>query len=100
MATGQLARDLRVHPLAGIVEGRLAEPVTQERRRDDDDEREPEGREAAPEGREAAPGRVAAASAQVRDTSATPVTMSRMPAQRAPVTGSARNTWASSATTM
>ena len=81
----QLARDLRVHPLAGVVERRAAEAGEEKRRRQRRGER---GR------------RQRAARLQVRDTRKTPSTMKPMPVQRSGVTGSASMSCARRATMM
>jgi len=72
----ELARDLGVHALAGVVEGRGAEPGHQERRQ----------RRRRQDGGEQRRG----PAAQVRDTRNTPSTMKPIPVQRAGVTGSFR----------
>ena len=75
-ALGELARDLGVHPLAGIVERGRPEPGQHEWRDTGD------GEDCRQERR--------GPLAQVRDTRNTPATMKPMPVQRAGVTGSAR----------
>ena len=76
-ARQHLARDLRVHPLARVVEGDGTEAGEQERHRHRD--------------RQHGGGHGRSPPAQVRDTRKTPSTMKPMPVHRAAVTGSARN---------
>src|SRR5439155_13189838 len=82
----KLARDLGVHPLARVVEGRPAEAHEDERRRGRDRQRRR--------------GERAGRAGQVRETRNTPAPIRTIPAQRAGVTASARRSWARNATTM
>ena len=89
----QLARDLRVHPLARVVERRGAETAEEERGGGERRQRRGEERRR--------PLFIAAFRArQVRETRKTPATIKRIPAQRVGVTASASSNRATNATTM